>query len=208
MAKTYFNQEEHFQVTFYGMFANPKNDISAAGFSQIDFCLVDKSNLAKVIDVWSDRRPCLQSRRFLLQVHTNFCFDPVPKVKRLRYCFSGTSNIACAQQKYCARFCEQVKGGVGNAFLTYHANKIAEAMHIPTAENYGMSKKLRKPWLSQEILELMELREEARKGNYICFCCWEILKGLTWSCAKAIHPKRNLGGGLCAITTPRRQSLQ
>ena len=23
--------------------------------------------------------------------------------------------------------------------------------------------------------------------------------GLTWSCAKALHPKRDLGGGLCAI---------
>ena len=112
----------------------------------------------------------MQSRHFLLQVHTNFCFDPVPKVKRIRYCFSVTGDIACAQEKYCARFCEQVKGGVENASLTEHANIIAEAMHVAAAENYDVTKNPRKPWVSQEILELMELREEARKGNYIT---WE-----------------------------------
>ena len=52
-----------------------------------------------------------------------------------------------------------------NASLTDHANVIAEAMHVPTAESYGMNKKPRKPWVSQETLELMELREKARKGN-------------------------------------------
>ena len=59
-----------------------------------------------------------------------------------------------------------MKGVVENASLTCHANVIAEDMHVAAAESYGMSKKPRKPWVSQETLELMELREKARKGNH------------------------------------------
>ena len=127
--------------------------------------------MAKVIDVWSDRGPCLQSRHFLLQVRTNFCFDHVPRIERLKYSFPSTGNTEHTQQNYCSRFCDKVKGMAENTSLNDHANIVAAAMHVAAAENYGMTKKPRKPLVSQDILELMVLREEARKGSYYM---WEI----------------------------------
>ena len=38
-------------------------------------------------------------------------------------------------------------------------------MHVATKQCYSIGSQTRKPWVSQEILELIRLRQEARKWN-------------------------------------------
>ena len=75
VANTFFDHDVDHLVTYYGTGASPNEVISVAGFSQIDHCLVHKDTLGKILDVWSDRTPCLQSRHFLIQVFANIGFD-------------------------------------------------------------------------------------------------------------------------------------
>ena len=84
-------------------------------------------------------------------------------MKTTRYCFADKEDSRYIRQKYCTRFCENAKTVAEGASLNDHADGIAEAMHTAAKENYGVGRTLRKPWVSQEIVDLMNLREEARK---------------------------------------------
>ena len=90
VANTFFEHDEERLVTYYGLGTCPNEDITVEGFSQIDHCLVHKNTLGKIVDVWSDRSPSLQSRHFLIQVLADIGFDclPLPE-KPKKYCFSG-----------------------------------------------------------------------------------------------------------------------
>ena len=166
VANTFFNHDEDSLVSYYGFGTCPNEDITVKGFSQIDHCLVGKSMMDKIVDIWCDRRPCLQSRHFLMQVIANIGFDRKPLLEKpKKYCFAATHNKSNVHQSYCARFCQEVPKVTTSTTLNHHADIISEAMHVAAKQCYSMGRQTRKPWVSQEILEMILLRQEARKWN-------------------------------------------
>lgn len=118
------------------------------------------------MDVWSDRNPSLQSRHFLIQVLANIGFDCLPFPEKPKsYCFSSKIDVGTKHKDYCARFCQHATKVTVDVCLNERANIISEAMHVAAEECYTKGAYARKPWVSQEVLQLIELRQDARKTN-------------------------------------------
>lgn len=162
VGNTFFEHDEERLVTYYGLGTCPNESITVEGFSQIDHYLVHKNTLGKIVDVWSDRSPSY----FLIQILANIGFDCLPLPEKPKtYCFSGKIHTGTKHKDYCAQFCQHATKVTVDVCLNERANIISEAMHVAAEECYTKGAYARKPWVSQEVLQLIKLRQDAKKTN-------------------------------------------
>ena len=169
VANTFFAQEKEHAVTYYGLGVHPQDDITPSSFSQIDFCLADKSNLEHILDIWSDRNATLQSHHFLVYVAMDLHFSTHSTSKPA---FKGCSlstlrDTPSIQRGFCERFCDESTKTVATRNLDRHAANVARAMHAASIVASSGKLQPNRPWISTSTLILLERRQQERQsGNY------------------------------------------